>query len=64
MTPVAIKKAVKDAVKEAIDERRADLQAMIVEVIEDIGLAHAMKQVQDEKPVSRTAAMRVLRGKK
>ena len=48
ITPSELRRLVKAAVTEAFQEQRAVLHDMVVDAIEDIGLAKAMDEANDE----------------
>jgi hypothetical protein len=67
MMPVTVdrdtlKQTVKEAVLELMSERPEALVAALVEVIEDIGLAEAIRQGRETEEVTREELDAVLRG--
>jgi signal transduction histidine kinase len=63
MTENALKEALKEALTEALQEQRELLHEVFTEVLEDFGLAAAIRQGQKTKRAPREEVFRVLRGK-
>ena len=55
----SLKELVREAVCEALEQRRELLYDAATAVIEDIGLARAMAEVQDDEEVSLEEAMKI-----
>jgi hypothetical protein len=58
-----IKQLMKEALVEALQEQRGVFHDMIVEAIEDIALANAIRQGADTESVSRNEIFDILKGR-
>jgi spore coat polysaccharide biosynthesis protein SpsF (cytidylyltransferase family) len=61
-TDVEIKELFKQAFLELLDERRDVLQDLLVEVLEDLALASAIKEGLSTEAIDRAEVMRALEG--
>lgn len=55
-----IRKLLKEALVEVLEERREVFYELLAEVIEDIALAHAIREGEDTEPVSKQEIFRLL----
>lgn len=55
-----LKAVVKEAIWELVQERREELSDLFSELIEDMALAHAIRQGEASEPVSRDEVLALL----
>lgn len=58
-----LKKIFKEALVEILEDRKETLYELIVEAIEDIALAHAIREGEGTKPVSKQEIFTLLEGR-
>jgi len=61
-TPEDLKQAFKDALRETLDEERDLLRSVLVEALEDLGMAEAIREGLKSSPVDREKVMSTLKG--
>ena len=60
---VKIKELFKQAIIEAIEEKKDEVHDLLVEVMEDIAMIHAIQDGEDSDSVSREEIFEILEGK-
>ena len=60
---VKIKELFKQAIIEAIEEKKDEVHDLLVEVMEDIAMIHAIQDGEDSDSVSREEIFEILKGK-
>jgi hypothetical protein len=57
-----LKKLLKEAVLEALEEKKNIFHDLIIEALEDIALAHAIKEGEDTETISKQEILSILEG--
>ena len=63
LSGVKIKELFKQAIIEAIEEKKDEVHDLLVEVMEDIAMIHAIQDGEDSDSVSREEIFEILEGK-
>lgn len=57
-----LKKLLKEAVLEALEEKKNIFHDLIIEALEDLALAHAIKEGEDTDTISKQEILSILEG--